>query len=126
MHARQCVEILGVCIRCCRVQELRPVGKCFVKLPKFKVESQLSLKTVLHKLGVKQAFGGSADFSRLSDTKMFVSDVVHKVRARMDASMVRYAWCQDGDRVCAGGGQPMQHGALGEPMVLQPSLWSPD
>eukprot|EP00198_Chlamydomonas_reinhardtii_P006645 XP_001695981.1 flagellar associated protein, protease inhibitor-like protein [Chlamydomonas reinhardtii] len=65
-------------------QELRPVGKCFVKLPKFKVESQLSLKTVLHKLGVKQAFGGSADFSRLSDTKMFVSDVVHKAVVEVD------------------------------------------
>ncbi len=55
------------------------MGKCFVKLPKFKVESQLSLKTVLHKLGVKDAFDGCADFSRLSQTKMFVTDVVHKV-----------------------------------------------
>ncbi len=49
-------------------------------LPKFKVSSSLSLTGVLGQLGVKDAFGGAADFSRMSKSPMFISDVVHKVR----------------------------------------------
>ncbi|KAG2501610.1 hypothetical protein HYH03_000115 [Edaphochlamys debaryana] len=53
-------------------------------LPKFKVSSQMSLTPVLRHLGVKSAFGGSADFSRLSASGLHISDVVHKAVVEVD------------------------------------------
>jgi serpin B len=50
-----------------------------VHLPRFKFESSFSLKESLESLGVHNAFGMSADFSKMEDSKeLFLSDVVHK------------------------------------------------
>ncbi len=52
-------------------------------LPKFKVDSSLSLVAALEGLGVREAFDDTnANFSRLSEDPTFISDVLHKVRLR--------------------------------------------
>jgi serpin B len=54
--------------------------KVDLKLPKFKVTSEFSLKTVLSDMGMKSAFDPkAADFSGMtSPTKLFISAVIHK------------------------------------------------
>lgn len=48
-------------------------------LPKFKLETDYGLVTLLRKLGLESAFGNDADFSRISNTNnLMVSDVKHK------------------------------------------------
>ncbi|KXZ55632.1 hypothetical protein GPECTOR_2g1182 [Gonium pectorale] len=65
-------------------QDYAPLGKLWVKLPKFKVTSQLSLKPVLKSLGVQAAFSPGADFSRMAERGLFVSDAVHKAVVEVD------------------------------------------
>ncbi|KAG2501612.1 hypothetical protein HYH03_000117 [Edaphochlamys debaryana] len=65
-------------------EAFRALPKCKVWMPKFKVSSSLSLTPVLQHLGVKSAFGGSADFSRLSASGLHISDVVHKAVVEVD------------------------------------------
>jgi serpin B len=53
--------------------------KVNVWLPKFKLTREVSLKPVLEKLGMKQAFSDAADFSGIStQEKLLISAVVHK------------------------------------------------
>ena len=48
-------------------------------LPKFNIESDLSLKTVLSALGMTNAFTSDADFSGIDGKKdLFIQDVIHK------------------------------------------------
>jgi serpin B len=50
-----------------------------LKLPKFKVTSEFSLKKVLSDMGMPIAFGGGADFTGIStQSKLFIQEVVHK------------------------------------------------
>lgn len=65
-------------------QALTPVGRLMVVLPKFKVSSSMSLKPTLEAMGVKAAFSGAADFSRMASGTLFVSDVVHKAVVEVD------------------------------------------
>ncbi|KAG2501611.1 hypothetical protein HYH03_000116 [Edaphochlamys debaryana] len=65
-------------------QDFRFMPEVLVVMPKFKVSSQMSLTPVLQHLGVKSAFGGSADFSRLSASGLHISDVVHKAVIEVD------------------------------------------
>ncbi len=54
-----------------------------VIMPKFKVTSTMSLTPVLKSLGVHTAFSsGVADFTRMADGGLYISDVVHKVQQR--------------------------------------------
>ncbi|MFC1557282.1 serpin family protein [candidate division KSB1 bacterium] len=49
------------------------------RMPKFKMEYEISLKDVLSSLGMRDAFAESADFSRINpDAELFISEVKHK------------------------------------------------
>jgi len=53
--------------------------KLMLSMPKFKIETEASLKDMLQTLGITQAFGSSADFSNIADSKdLYLSEVVHK------------------------------------------------
>ena len=56
-----------------------------VKIPAFETEYFVSLKDILPKMGIKQAFSIRADFSALSSTpNLFIGDVLHKAKIRVD------------------------------------------
>ena len=56
--------------------------KVSLSLPKFKIEWEGSLKEILEKLGIKDAFGGGvADFGEMvptSNKEVYIGDVKHK------------------------------------------------
>uniref|UniRef100_A0A8R1I4D7 SERPIN domain-containing protein n=1 Tax=Caenorhabditis japonica TaxID=281687 RepID=A0A8R1I4D7_CAEJA len=54
-----------------------------VRIPKWKIESELSLKQALEKLGIQKAFDDSADLGNLADG-IFVSAVSHKALIEVD------------------------------------------
>lgn len=49
-----------------------------IKLPKFRIESDMGLIPVLESMGVKAAFTSSADFSGMSRASLAVSEVIQK------------------------------------------------
>ena len=49
-----------------------------VTLPKFKFETSYKLKDTLMKMGVREAFSNSADFTGISDGSLAISQVIHK------------------------------------------------
>ena len=49
-----------------------------LSLPKFDIESTFELKNVLQELGVKSAFSDAADFSGMSNEKLYISSIAHK------------------------------------------------
>ena len=49
-----------------------------LSLPKFTTDFGMSLNPILSNLGIKRAFDGRAQFGGISDTPLFVSDVVQK------------------------------------------------
>jgi serpin B len=54
-------------------------------LPKFKIESEFSLKSTLASLGMPDAFDNNADFSGMDGTKdLFIGDVLHKAYVNVD------------------------------------------
>ncbi len=54
------------------------IQKVDVKLPRFKIENSYEMKDVLINLGMKNAFSASdADFSGISNYKLFISRVIH-------------------------------------------------
>jgi len=54
-------------------------GRVMVTLPKFKVESQFSLRSALSKLGMPVAFSKQANLSAINGRKdLYIADVVHK------------------------------------------------
>jgi serpin B len=55
-----------------------------IALPKFQVNYEETLNDALKKLGMKLAFGGGADFSNLSEEKLFISEVKHKTFLEVD------------------------------------------
>ena len=55
-----------------------------LRLPKFEVESENGLIDALKALGVQQAFGAGADFSKLSPNDLFVSMVLQKTYFAVD------------------------------------------
>ena len=56
-----------------------------LSMPKFKVESELDLKSTLAALGMPDAFDNAADFSGMDGKKdLFVADVLHKAYVNVD------------------------------------------
>ena len=57
-----------------------------LRLPKFELCSDLLVKTILHHLGMSQAFADDADFSGIADAQppLFVSDVLHAGWIKVD------------------------------------------
>ncbi|MCP9265318.1 hypothetical protein DINM_020582 [Dirofilaria immitis] len=49
-----------------------------LKLPKFRLEADLNLKEILQEIGIVNAFSRAADFRKLTDQAISVSDIVHK------------------------------------------------
>ena len=49
-----------------------------LSLPKFSTDFGISLKPILEKLGIKRAFGNDAQFDKISDEPLFISDIVQK------------------------------------------------
>lgn len=59
-----------------------------VKIPSFESEYFVSLSEILQKMGIRQAFGvgGSPDFSAMTTATVFISDVLHKAKIKVDES----------------------------------------
>ena len=55
-----------------------------VSLPRFKVENKFILNQVLQNMGMKLAFSDFADFSKISDIKLVISEVIHKTYITVD------------------------------------------
>jgi serpin B len=55
-----------------------------VSLPKFTIESDLPLTSVLKEMGMQTPFSDFADFSGMADAGLAISDVVHKAFLRVD------------------------------------------
>jgi len=56
-----------------------------IQIPKFEIEYEESLNTVLTRMGMGIAFGGGADFSRMMEAcELFISNVRHKTYVRVD------------------------------------------
>ena len=56
-----------------------------VKIPSFETEYFVSLKDILPGMGIRLAFGDGADFSAMSSTPdLFIADVLHKARIKVD------------------------------------------
>ena len=55
-----------------------------LELPRFKIDYFNSLVETLINLGMKVAFGDNANFSRMTDTKVCISDVLHKTYLEVD------------------------------------------
>lgn len=74
------------------LDQLRPVPKVVVTMPKFKIESQFRLGNVLKAMGMRKAFDGNmADFSGMASRKtmqvdgnLFISAVIHKAYVDVD------------------------------------------
>ena len=49
-----------------------------IQLPKFHLETSLTLTEMLPKLGIVRAFSDFADFSLISNQRLKVSDALHK------------------------------------------------
>ncbi|OUM57228.1 Non-catalytic module family DOC2 [Piromyces sp. E2] len=63
-----------------------------VKIPKFKFDYDLKLKNDLIKLGIKDAFDvNSADFSNMSNKRLFVSAALHKADIELTEKGVKAA-----------------------------------
>jgi len=61
------------------LNELRGSPKIILTLPKFKMTSQFELGSALGELGMKQAFGKSADFSGMTGKRdLWISAAIHK------------------------------------------------
>ena len=56
-----------------------------VKLPAFETETPtLSLAAALQDMGIQKAFTTSADFSAMSDKAVYIGDVLHKAKIKVD------------------------------------------
>lgn len=62
-----------------------------LSLPKMDVTDENSLADALKALGVEAAFGDAADFSGISDTPLYIGEVLQKARVQLDEEGTRAA-----------------------------------
>jgi len=55
-----------------------------LKLPKFTIDFDASLKAPLEHMGMAPAFGPGADFTPMGSSKFYLSEVLHKTRLEVD------------------------------------------
>jgi serpin B len=55
-----------------------------LQLPVFEMEQQVTLNDTLKSLGITQAFTKEADLSRISDEDIYIGDVMHKAKIKVD------------------------------------------
>lgn len=60
------------------------VQQVSLKLPKFKLETEMSLVNTLQHMGVRSAFTSAADLSGISRSPLAVSDILHKTVVDVD------------------------------------------
>lgn len=58
--------------------------KVMLGLPKLDVSDENSLNAALNALGIEKAFGMEADFSGISETPLYISDIFQKARISID------------------------------------------
>ena len=84
-----------------------------VKIPSFETEYFVKLSEILQKMGIRQAFGvgGSPDFSAMTTAPIFISDVLHKAKIKVD---------EEGTEAAAVTDIVMEYGAVG-PGITPPT-----
>lgn len=98
----------------------QPQRRVTLKLPKFEYDSRLDLNETLQALGMKTPFTGRADFGSMTDTAVFISQVMQDTHIAIDENGVEAAAFTQIHM--AGGAQPN-----GEPVELvldRPFLYS--
>lgn len=63
---------------------IRASGEGIIRIPKFELEYELEMSELLSELGMSSAFGESADFSDLSNERLYISRVLHKTFISLD------------------------------------------
>lgn len=69
------------------VLDAAELSKQYVALsvPKFKIEYDIGLVEILRGIGIRKAFGGSAEFEKMFDSgNMYISDALHKTYIQVD------------------------------------------
>jgi len=59
-------------------------GEPSVQIPIFEMEQKVKLNDALIALGIEQAFSGTADFSGMSEEEIYIDEVLHKARIKVD------------------------------------------
>ena len=62
----------------------RKSSNVHVQLPRFTIEGKYELKDILMAMGIHDAFGGNADFSRMSDESLYISRVFQSTKIGVD------------------------------------------
>ena len=76
-----------------------------VKIPSFETEYFVSLKDILPKMGIKQAFSTAADFSAMSSAPyLYIGDVLHKAKIKVDEEGTEAAAVTDITMMCGSAG----------------------
>ena len=76
-----------------------------VKIPSFETEYFVSLKEILPKMGIKQAFSTAADFSAMSTAPyLYIGDVFHKAKIIVDEEGTEAAAVTDITMMCGSAG----------------------
>ena len=65
--------------------------KLIISVPRFEYEYKVNLNNDLNVMGIKQAFTGLADFTKIADTGLFVSEVLHKANIKCSERGVKAA-----------------------------------
>ena len=66
--------------------------KVKLSLPKFKIESELSLKEAIMRMGYSEMFSDKADFSRMTSSKRIkIDNILHKTLIEIDEEKTKAA-----------------------------------
>lgn len=60
-------------------------------LPKFSYDYDISMADIISNMGWQSAFSGDADFSGISNTPLYISDVIHKTHIDLDSNGTKAA-----------------------------------